>query len=807
MAELDDLPKMMSLSPGPHTSLEDRDVFDKMTTPKEGFRRHNLDAEAIEVFWKQDCDLGLTLRDFDPVRSFSEEEYEVPEKVARLQNDWQPSKLPPEEEEDDESSLDKLWAGLEYDVDSETGEYVLRSVAPAAAPAAAVSPPVVPSSVDHLNSAVDALDSPLLAGPIPTTIDELLSPSGCDGSRRTQPMVKTEDTRRRSSGDSGQGSLAGSPNSNCTAFDLGLLGEIEAIEAAQNASRQTDNQPRRPFNRLVSMEQRWQDLASVLLLAPSQAQAGYPPARALPTPQFTAQRQESYTAQRQESYTAQRQESYTAQRQESYTAQRPEPMFTQRQPAQLSPGLQAGFSAAPAVSSQTLQSDFAVSDGVSPLTSPVAPSMLTSPVAPSTHLTPEHQLSPASGASAGDPLYYQLSPVAAPAVAPPSLDQDAAFLSQLLGVDALDLTDLPLALAPQDWTNGSGQTSPVGGAASPPADHAKSSGSGLQELGAFQGSSSPSTGQGQDTRATPAAHRLPVAQKKHQMFGRRPALPQDGVYGGSSPSSHTSVSPSLPSPASPPRKQHRYGAEGGLQPAYPPPNTPALSEAASAGDITELKYSRTPQFAAAQTSRLSPVAHNHTYQQLSPAEGPSQVERPVARDKAARRGGGERLSRDERRTREMNIPMSADEIVQLPMEEFNERLAKLQLSEAQLSLVRDVRRRGKNKMAAQNCRKRKLDQIFNLADDLQKVKDDRQRNLADHQRLQEERARIRDKYAQIHRHVFQSLRDPEGNSYSPAQFSLQLSADGDVLLVPRGAARGAAFVPDAVGGARRKQRD
>jgi len=87
------------------------------------------------------------------------------------------------------------------------------------------------------------------------------------------------------------------------------------------------------------------------------------------------------------------------------------------------------------------------------------------------------------------------------------------------------------------------------------------------------------------------------------------------------------------------------------------------------------------------------------------------------------------------------------------------------------------------------------------------VKDDRQRNLADHQRLQEERARIRDKYAQIHRHVFQSLRDPEGNSYSPAQFSLQLSADGDVLLVPRGAARGAAFVPDAVGGARRKQRD
>ena len=46
----------------------------------------------------------------------------------------------------------------------------------------------------------------------------------------------------------------------------------------------------------------------------------------------------------------------------------------------------------------------------------------------------------------------------------------------------------------------------------------------------------------------------------------------------------------------------------------------------------------------------------------------------------------------------MEIPLSAEEIVSLPMDDFNERLARLQLSEAQLSLVRDVRRRGKNKV-------------------------------------------------------------------------------------------------------------
>ena len=58
----------------------------------------------------------------------------------------------------------------------------------------------------------------------------------------------------------------------------------------------------------------------------------------------------------------------------------------------------------------------------------------------------------------------------------------------------------------------------------------------------------------------------------------------------------------------------------------------------------------------------------------------------------------ERVSRDEKRLRSMEIPLSAEEIVNMPMDDFNERLAKLQLSEAQLSLVRDVRRRGKNKV-------------------------------------------------------------------------------------------------------------
>ncbi|XP_054162317.1 segmentation protein cap'n'collar-like [Oppia nitens] len=74
----------------------------------------------------------------------------------------------------------------------------------------------------------------------------------------------------------------------------------------------------------------------------------------------------------------------------------------------------------------------------------------------------------------------------------------------------------------------------------------------------------------------------------------------------------------------------------------------------------------------------------------------------------------QQLNRDEKRAKALKIPIPTLDIINLPIDEFNERLAKYELNEAQLSLIRDIRRRGKNKVAAQNCRKRKLDQILGL---------------------------------------------------------------------------------------------
>jgi len=99
--------------------------------------------------------------------------------------------------------------------------------------------------------------------------------------------------------------------------------------------------------------------------------------------------------------------------------------------------------------------------------------------------------------------------------------------------------------------------------------------------------------------------------------------------------------------------------------------------------------------------------------------------------------------------------MPVNEIINLPMDEFNERLSKYDLSETQLSLIRDIRRRGKNKVAAQNCRKRKLDQILSLADEVEEVRKRKERLLNDHDLALAEQKRVMDKFSSLYRHVFQ----------------------------------------------------
>jgi len=94
-----------------------------------------------------------------------------------------------------------------------------------------------------------------------------------------------------------------------------------------------------------------------------------------------------------------------------------------------------------------------------------------------------------------------------------------------------------------------------------------------------------------------------------------------------------------------------------------------------------------------------------------------------------------RESRDERKARELNLPFAVESIVDLPIDAFNELLTHHTLTEAQLGLCRDIRRRGKNKVAAQNCRKRKIDLISQLEEEVARSRQHKMNLIAEREEL------------------------------------------------------------------------
>ncbi|XP_029978508.1 endoplasmic reticulum membrane sensor NFE2L1b isoform X2 [Sphaeramia orbicularis] len=224
------------------------------------------------------------------------------------------------------------------------------------------------------------------------------------------------------------------------------------------------------------------------------------------------------------------------------------------------------------------------------------------------------------------------------------------------------------------------------------------------------------------------------------------------------------------------------GAVGGYQPGY--------------SKLCRMSYQDPSQFHS--LPQLDSISHNHTYNLPLSSAFVEHPELPIpAGKKSVRDKQSSKLqppqdlldkhsSRDERRARAMKIPFSNEKIINLPVEEFNELLAKHHLSEAQLALIRDIRRRGKNKMAAQNCRKRKLDTILNLEQGVQDLRRDKARLLKEKMEFIRSIRQMKQKMQSLYQEVFNQLRDEEGRPYCPSEYSLQYSADGSVLIMPRG---------------------
>ncbi|KAF7651459.1 hypothetical protein LDENG_00110910 [Lucifuga dentata] len=198
---------------------------------------------------------------------------------------------------------------------------------------------------------------------------------------------------------------------------------------------------------------------------------------------------------------------------------------------------------------------------------------------------------------------------------------------------------------------------------------------------------------------------------------------------------------------------------------------------------------------------LEHVDHDHTYNQAwSPASCPSLPKMPTKHPKSSlrydttnpyRRSSPKHISetkmwsRDERRARDMTIPFSTELIINLPVEDFNELLASHDLSEEQLSLVRDIRRRGKNKIAAQNCRRRKLDVLLELEDAISGLRRQRSRLLREKQEALRTLQEMKRRLDMLQQEVFSTLRDEEGRPLDAAENVLHFGPNGSITVASR----------------------
>ncbi|NXJ74685.1 NF2L3 factor, partial [Trogon melanurus] len=88
-------------------------------------------------------------------------------------------------------------------------------------------------------------------------------------------------------------------------------------------------------------------------------------------------------------------------------------------------------------------------------------------------------------------------------------------------------------------------------------------------------------------------------------------------------------------------------------------------------------------------------------------------------------------------------------------------------------------------VAAQNCRKRKLNEILNLEEDINNLETQKESLKKEHSQYSRSISQMKQKLNNMYLDIFSRLRDDQGKPVNPCQYIIRCNSDGSVFITPK----------------------
>lgn len=132
-----------------------------------------------------------------------------------------------------------------------------------------------------------------------------------------------------------------------------------------------------------------------------------------------------------------------------------------------------------------------------------------------------------------------------------------------------------------------------------------------------------------------------------------------------------------------------------------------------------------------------------------------------------------------------NKPVTRDKLVSMPVEEFNQLLEEAKFSEIEVAFMKEWRRRGKNKAAAQVARKRKREEVSDLDEEVHMLRQQKVELERKYDRLRSQVESLKERSLAAENKLFQKQSEVLMAPVSRSSHSIHVMDDNKLLLIPR----------------------